>query len=216
VTTFGIITAVSREENIPAIHRSIVSALKKSKRSTVRWILVISDPGTLPGRVDACLERGPKELTIQKTVYPGGRCIFGIAQKNMAHDVLAEGSPCFQHVIDDDNIVHPDFFDGIEKAVLHHPSAGAFVFGQKRWDGIGDLTAARDRMRYGAIDSAMFAVDTRIVGPHRHNFTKFAMEDFDFFNTLYQHNKEAFAFLPRTLCYYNFLREFPDKINHTS
>jgi len=210
MTTFGIVTAVSRAVNLPAIHRSLIQALEKSKGSDVVWVLVIDEPGKLPPEVDSQLQARPPSLAIWRTMYPGGRCIFGIAQKNMGIDVLAaNGVHCYYHLLDDDNIVHPDFFVRLEVARAANPAARAFVFGQQRWDAIGNLVALPNLMQFGKVDNTMFAVDIRLIGPHRYDFTKYGGEDFHFFNNLYQANKDSFVFLRETLAYYNYLKHFP-------
>lgn len=213
MTTFGIVTAVSRVQNLPSIHQSIVNALLYSKRSTVLWILVIDEPGTLPIEIDCCLKKNPKELVVQRVMYPGARCIFGLAQKNMGIDTLAGLElSCYYHLLDDDNIVHPEFFVGLERAISKHPSKKAFVFGQQRWDFIGNLVASPDRMEFSKVDNTMFAVDIGLIGHRRYDLTKYGGEDFHFFNNIYRANSQLFSFLPETLAYYNFLKHFPDKI----
>ena len=200
----NIITAVSRPQNIPRIHRSLEAALAKSSLKA-RWIIVVDDPKTIGDGVEASLKLGRVEIL--KAVYPGGgRPPYGIEQKNLGMSMVLDG---YYHCLDDDNLVHPNFFDGIERAMSGSSGKKAFVFGQHRWDNIGPLVAAPNRMEYGKIDNTMFVVHSSLIGPRRYDLDRSGREDFSFFRKLYDLYPEEFVFIPETLAYYNYIQHFP-------
>jgi glycosyltransferase involved in cell wall biosynthesis len=199
----NIVTAVSRPHNLPRIKRSIEMSLLRSSLD-VRWILVVDDDITPSVDVEEALKVSSFE--IQRVAYRGGRCAYGINQKNVGMGLVKNG---YYHCLDDDNIVHRDFFRGLEKAMKENRTKRAFVFSQDRWDSIRSLKAAPDRMEYGKIDNTMFAVHSDLIGQRRYDLSQSGREDFAFFRGLYDLYKEEFVFIPETLAYYNYIYHFP-------
>jgi len=200
-----LVTAVSRPENLPRIHKSISLAISRSKLKT-KWILVVDDVSAIPPAMDAILKDGAFE--VEKIVHRDGKCSYGIDQKNAGMASIADG---YYHCIDDDNIVHRNFFSGLERAMTAHPGKRAFVFGQQRWDTIKSLVASPDRMEYGKIDNTMFAVHSSLIGSHRYDLSRSGREDFHFFRKLYDLHRDEFVFISETLAYYNYIRHFPSE-----
>ncbi len=199
-----LVTAVSRPWNLRRIHRSIEASLSKSSLKAT-WILVVDSQASVPEETEASVNSGKVEVV--KVVYPGGSCPpYGIEQKNFAMGLIEDG---YYHCIDDDNIVHPHFFEGIERAMEANPGKKAFVFGQHRWDNIGPLVAAPNRMEYGKIDNTMFVVHSTLIGPRRYDLDRSGREDFLFFRKLYDVHQAEFVFIPQTLAYYNYIQHFP-------
>lgn len=206
-----LVTAVSRPDNLPKLYQSIRLALAKSvfftRHEKVCWTTVLDNPNDVSTTIEAKLTGAPFE--IRKAIHPGGRCSYGIAQKNLGM-ALAVRDGGWYHCIDDDNVVHPDFFVGLERAVAENPGKKAFVFGQQRWDAIGSLVAAPDRMEYGKIDNTMFLVHTSLIGERRYDLDRSGREDFYFFRRIFDLHRDQFVFVKRTLAYYNYLRHFQD------
>src|SRR3990167_1589076 len=146
----NLVTAVSRPENLSRLAQSIRTSMSKSKLS-VNWIIVVDDVTTPSPGIEAKIRDG--QFSLEKLVHTGGRCQYGVDQKNAALDRIKNG---WYHCIDDDNIMHPEFFVGVERAISANPEKKAFAFGQKRWDVIKDLIASPNRMEYGKIDNSMF------------------------------------------------------------
>lgn len=198
-----LVTAVSRPENLPRIHKSISLSLSRSTMKA-KWILVVDDVNAIPPSVDALLRSGAFE--VEKIIHRDGKCSYGIDQKNAGMASIADG---YYHCIDDDNIVHQNFFSGLERAMTAHPAKRAFVFGQRRWDTIKSLVASPDRMEYGKIDNTMFAVHSSLIGSHRYDLSRSGREDFHFFRKLYDLHQDEFVFISETLAYYNYIKHFP-------
>jgi hypothetical protein len=203
-SVINLVTAVSRPDNLLRIQKSISRSLSRCPAMEARWILVVDGPGVLSPALEAALRDGPFE--IRKIVYQGGPCAYGINQKNLGMDSIKDG---YYHCIDDDNIVHPNFFPGLERAILANPKKRAFVFGQQRWDNIKSLIASPDRMEYGKIDNTMFLTHSSLIGSHRYDLSRSGREDFHFFRKLYDLHPDEFVFISETLAYYNYITHFP-------
>ncbi len=199
----NLVTAVSRPTNLKRIYQSILQSLKRSSLKA-KWILVVDGPNVIPAGVWEMLQKGP--VQVELLIHNGGKCSYGIAQKNLGMASVVTG---FFHCLDDDNIVHPDFFSGLERAMRAAPGKRAFAFGQKRWDNVKSLTAAPDRMEYGKIDNTMFVVHQSLIAEKRYDLTRSGREDFHFFRGLYDLYPDEFVFISDTLAYYNFIKYFP-------
>lgn len=199
----NLVTAVSRPINLKRVYQSILQSLKRSSLKA-KWILVVDGPNVIPAGVWETLQKGP--VQVELLIHSGGKCSYGIAQKNLGMASIVTG---FFHCLDDDNIVHPDFFSGLERAMRAAPGKRAYAFGQKRWDNVKSLTAAPDRMEYGKIDNTMFVVHQSLIGDKRYDLTRSGREDFHFFRGLYDLYPDEFVFISETLAYYNFIKYFP-------
>lgn len=200
-----IVTAVTRPDNLPRIHRSIEASLQRSGLR-VTWILVIDRPDVISPEIERSLKC--EFFEVVKILYPGGSCPYGISQKNFGMDLVKDG---FFHCLDDDNLVHPLFFSGLERAMKAQPSKRAFVITQQRWDSLQKLVASPDRMGYGQIDNTMFVVHSSLIGSRRYDVKDRGREDFLFFNYLWSLYREEFVFIPDPIVYYNYLRYFPSE-----
>jgi len=200
----NIVTAVSRPGLLPRIYQSMLESLAGTG-ANVRWILVFDAPGDVDEQTFRMI-RDSSRIKIERIVYPDGPVRFGIAQKNMGMDAVEEG---FYHCLDDDNIVHPDFFRGIIRAMEENPGRKAFVFHQQRWDRHGDLWARPENMRKFHIDNTMFLVHRDLIGEDRYEIEKAGEEDFYFFRKLYDKDPGTFVFVDEVLAYYNFLSCLP-------
>ena len=158
----NLVTAVSRPENLIRIHKSISSSLAKSSLR-VRWILVVDHPEAIWPGIEMSLRSD--KIDVDKVVYSGPRYSYGVPHKNLGMDTIVDG---YYHLLDDDNLVHPEFFAGIERAMRDFPSDRAFVVSQCRWDNAGSLIASPERMGYGQIDNTMFVVHRDLIGAKRY------------------------------------------------
>lgn len=199
----NLVTAVSRPENLKRIYQSILQSVKRAALKA-KWILVVDGPNVIPAGVWETLQKGP--VQVELLIHDGGKCSYGISQKNAGMASIASG---FFHCLDDDNIVHPDFFPGLERAMRAYPGKRAFVFGQRRWDNVKSLIASPDRMQYGKIDNTMFVVHKSLIEDKRYDLSRSGREDFHFFRGLYDLYLDEFVFLSETMAYYNFIKHFP-------
>jgi len=201
----SIVTAVSREKNLPRIFRSMEDALHTTELD-VRWILVFDAPGVTTEQTNQLIKNS-NLISIVKVVDSGGPMRFGIRQKNLGIDLVAEG---FYHCLDDDNIVHPDFFREMYRLISENPSKLAFGFGQIRWDFVGDLKPYPWTIHPGMVDNTMFVVHKDLIGDDRYEPSQAGSEDGFFFKKLHEKKPEAFLLTETFLAYYNYLSHYPN------
>jgi hypothetical protein len=198
--TIHLVTALSRPQNLFRIWNSIRFSLAKSDLDA-NWIVVAdrwSDLVTFPFPLSRRLEITRIVDTEHKP------CPYGIRQKNLGMSLIKKG---YYHCLDDDNIVHPDFFYGIE----HQIDLGTkgICFNQRRWDMLGTLEADPKKMGYGEIDNTMFVVSIDVICHRRYILEDAGKEDWLFFSKLYEQSPTQFVFLKKVLAYYNYIRQFP-------
>lgn len=198
MTTINLVTAVSRPENLPRIFKSIELSLWDSPLQC-RWILVADERlPFIPVRILELAEDSHVHVTFE-VLAPTSE--YGIAQKNLGIDLVEEG---FFYCLDDDNILHPAFFERLGKAISENPGKMAFAFNQQRWDHWGSLKASPETFEPNKVDNAMFVAHKHLIGNLR--YRQVGCEDYVFYRTLFDVRPEAFLFLDETLCFYNFLR----------
>jgi hypothetical protein len=202
MVSITVVTAVSRPFNLPRLHRSLEESLAGGV--DVTWMLV-STP-RVPDEPIAALRRLATRLRIESAVYTGRATLNGINQKNMALDLIKDG---FYYCLDDDNIIHPRLFSRIASAIDRHPEKQVFAFNQQRWDEVGDLKASPDAIMPQKVDNAMFVVGRDAIGLLRYSIKYAGAEDGVFFQSLFLRSPGSFVFLDETLCFYNYLRHFP-------
>lgn len=202
----NIVTAVSRPENLRRILASIDATVHLSGLN-LKWILVFDAPSDAPPALQVLLDAVSK-FRVQKAFWLNGPSKYGIHQKNMGIDLCDEG---FYYLLDDDNIIHPNFFKRVGELILENPDKEALAFNQQRWDAHGSIVAAPERMHPGGCDNSMFVVHTKLIGKDRYDYGKASLEDGYFFQGLHLKKRETFLFVNEFLAYYNYIRHFPEE-----
>jgi len=125
--------------------------------------------------------------------------VLGNHFKNLALDQIHDG---WLYVLDDDNQVHADFFDEIEKAIEENPDKSVISFNQQI-----DPTSIRrgDKYQTGKIDQAQYIVKREFVGNLRYEQSYTA--DGTFIEALHKKDPDAFLYIDKVLCHYNYFRK---------
>lgn len=184
-----IITAVTRPENLPALARSIEPG---RELFSITWRVVFDGAKVkhmdVPGAVTAVVSHAGSG--------------WGNYQKNFALDCTADG---WVYFLDDDNIIHPDFFSAMHRAIYETDASG-FAFPQI--DGCGEATkrACPEHMRPDYIDLAQVMMSRELIGDQRFILGAYNA-DGRLIASLYAANPCAWAFLDKPLCFYNYLRQ---------
>jgi Glycosyl transferase family 2 len=200
MSTFNLVTAVTRPDNLDRIYSSIALALWDNP-SKCNWILVADERVEyVPARLAQLSAGSPIKIRFETLPRQSQ---FGIYQKNLGLDLCEDG---FFYCLDDDNILHPAFFERLEKAIAEHPEKRVFAFHQHRWDRWGLLRASPETMEINKIDNAMFIAHKSLIGPLRYDYEKAGCEDYFFYRALFDAHPEEFWFLDDLLAFYNFLR----------
>lgn len=183
-----IITPCSRPDNLSALAASIEPG---RKLFDLTWRIVFDG------------------ARVEKVEFPGAITSIvkdfdsnvGNAQKNAALDHTMSGWVWF---LDDDNLVHPDFFAGMGEAIADYPQARGFIF-QQVLPGGALREVGPENMRVGRIDLAQFCLRSELIGDTRFDIGIYEADGI-LIQKLYWSDPAEFEFIHKPLCYYNALR----------
>lgn len=191
----SIITACSRPENLKEIGISIHQGWRYFD---VEWFVVFDGMVVPPS---SWIVPPLKHVRITPGVTRDPQSFKGNAQRNFGLDQILAG---WVYVLDDDNIVHPAFFELLEQAIRSFPDRRAFVFPQET-DGGWTRPAQPEMVRIGGIDTAQFVLRRDLIGDLRWRLPS-PTSDGELMEQIYPDHKDEFAFIPRVASYYNRLR----------
>ena len=183
-----IITPCSRPENLPRMKPGIDAG---RVLVDIDWRIVFDTSACMPAYIEGAIISGAN--------VNGSH--FGNGQRNAGIDATREG---WIYFLDDDNAIHPKFFQGIAGAILTHPDKRAFAFQQSLFErGNRDVSPAD--MRANHIDMAQVLIHRDLIGSIRFELDPYNA-DGRFIEAVYQSDPGAWGFIHQTLCYYNALR----------
>lgn len=131
---------------------------------------------------------------IREYVHHGGTGISGNPQRNYALDTIPGDSETWIYFLDDDNIVHPDFWKLLTIVEKNH----IYTFDQhNRING--------NKIGIGCIDTAMFLVDWNICKNLRWIASSYEA-DYFYIRACYDAApSNSWVYINNTLCYYNII-----------
>jgi hypothetical protein len=133
---FHVLTAVSRPYNLTAVGSSLATAVKRAGVHEVQWHL----------RFD-----------------PARQHVGGQELKNRMLDDIADG---WVVILDDDTVMHKQFFPRVVSALKRNPGCAAVVVSQLRTSG-EVLVAHPDNAVVGGIDAGQVVIRRDVIGEHR-------------------------------------------------
>lgn len=178
-----LITPCSRPQNIEVMRRSI--------NFPCRWF-VVYDADLVPD--DAFTDPAIINMAIK-----GG--VTGSAQRNLALDNITDG---WVYCLDDDNLMHPDFYASAVRISTQMPYLTAILFSQETGHGVRGV--APRTVKVGMIDMAQFIIRREIIGNLR--FEPKYEADGILIETIYN-NEDQYRFYfynRKPLTYYNKLK----------
>ena len=108
-------------------------------------------------------------------------------------------------ILDDDNIIHPNFYDAIKSEIEANPDKEAFVFEQfvdkKDFTGLEARKVGPEHMKLRHIDSAQYVIKQSLYTQGRYEGGYCG--DGVFIENLYKQFPDKFYFIHTELCYYN-------------
>jgi hypothetical protein len=180
-----VITPCSRPQELVTLNRSITF------RCT--WIIVFDAP-----EVRATVDTA--DATVVLLASPGG-----IAGKHQVNTGLAycreHGLSGFVYVLDDDNVMHEDFFTGISASIAS--GKRGYIFQQQiSPDKVRAVSPGTTRTGY--IDQGQFILHTDLLRDTR--YQQHYDADGYLIEALFAQQPDEFEFVHKTLAYYNRLR----------
>jgi hypothetical protein len=180
-----IVTPCSRPEELGKLNRSITFPCT--------WIVVFDATEPL-----ATVENSAADVILLAS--PGG--VAGKHQVNTALDYCrAHGLTGFVYVLDDDNVIHEDFYDVISAAI--GSGRKGYIFQQEIAPGCV-RNVSPDEVKATRIDQAQFLIHTDLMR-HR-SYQQHHDADGYLIESLFEEYAEDFEFVHKTIAYYNRLR----------
>ncbi|HRY32088.1 MAG TPA: hypothetical protein P5531_03875 [Bacteroidales bacterium] len=183
-----IITPCSRPENLLSMRASL-------SKIPCEWVICY----------DTRNGHQPQRFAHSNWIYeikePGG--VSGNAQRNAILDFLVcERMQGWVYCLDDDNLMHPDFYK-VWEAYRGMNNIRGMIFGQELPDG-GFRINTPDNIKVCHIDQAQYCLHTDLIGSKRY-IQKYEA-DGHFIEELYRENPGSFVILPQIASYYNRLK----------
>lgn len=143
-----------------------------------------------------------------KEIYFQGPGVSGNAQRNRGLQQVNDGLVYF---LDDDNIVHPHFWELATNSWLGH----VVTFDQLRDPSLLDMVIPTrevfkgDQVVLGHIDTAMFVIDRALIGEHRFEPELFEADGI-FITEIVHDHAELHIYISEVAAFYNFnVQRFP-------
>jgi hypothetical protein len=175
-----IITACSRPENLEAMSKTIPQ--------DCTWVVVYDDRVSMP-QIDNAI--------VMKCDHTG---IVGVKAQNHALDNLPLTDDDYVMLLDDDNILHPEWYATVSQLLSHDFSI--MTWGQLHKDNSIRLEPQR-RPQVGNIDTASFLVSWKYNKNTRHTVDVYEHDGMYAYTCA---NNGPIMCVNRYLCYYNYLR----------
>jgi hypothetical protein len=186
--TINIITACSRPENLSKVYDSL-QGLK------CNWFIILDDCKDFLFKT---CSGSTVSIIIKQSKKKGEWCG---SLKNEGLEMVKTG---WIYVLDDDNLLHPDFKKSIQFYIDKFPQKKAFVFNQALQEGI-IRKALHSNIRINYIDQAQYLVHKELIGDIRYPDNEY-QDDGIFIEALYQFHSRKFLCIKKTMCYYNKLK----------
>ena len=190
---FHVVTRCCRPENILTVAESVYA-----DGVDVTWHIVFDTSKV-------------KELDVQilGELYSLGAVLYfrdgdGWGLSNL-NDILLSLSKGYVFNLDDDNILHPEYYKEISKAIKKGKSL-AYCYNQLVDVGSGETRiASKENTIVGKIDLAQYTVHTDVYKLISYGSGYTA--DGEFIEALHNLQPSDFVFINETLCYYNYLQQ---------
>ena len=157
-----------------------------------------SRPQNLPAMAESIKPGRSMFDVIWMIVFDNRECLeskVGNYQRNCALDAVSDG---WIYFLDDDTVLHPDFFSELAKV---KSKAVAFEQDLETWV----RKVAPSEMRVCHIDMGQVIIRREIIGDIRFALSVYEADGI-FIESVYKNNPNAWSFIDKPLCYYNKLR----------
>jgi glycosyltransferase involved in cell wall biosynthesis len=200
MVTLHILTRCTRQQNLLTIKKSVFP----SPINTI-WHIIF-DTTTLKD-IDAEMLNELQDPTTRFHFVKGDGSDYLYPQLSDIIDKLHKD--VYVVILDDDNIIHPDFYNTIKSEIEANPNKDAFVYEQfvnkKDFTGLDVRKVGPEHMRLRHIDSAQYVIKQSLYTQGRYEGGYCG--DGVFIENLYKQHSDKFHFIHSELCYYNYLTQ---------
>lgn len=119
----------------------------------------------------------------------------------------------FVYFLDDDNIIHEEFYNKIYSEIKENPDKLGFIFSQKvtgkDFTGLDIRLASPENCKVSKIDMAQFFLHRDLISDFKFKENDYKADGY-FIENIYNSNVDKFHFIEEVLCYYNYLKNSPN------
>ena len=194
---FHVITRCTRPENLKKIYNSF------NGYDNLKWTIVFD--GSFLAELDLELLGWLTKIGASYRLFYSKKGSYLYPQIN---DIVSSNKGLWNILIDDDNIVHQDYFSSLESLIQGNTSSSVFIYNQVLEDDSIRLCSPENTV-VGSIDLAQFTFNTDVM--RLASFGAGYCGDGEFIEELHKRVPEDFMFIDKNLCYYNYLTR-PDQV----
>jgi len=195
----NIVTRCTRLKYIKEVRDSIF----KTNKFEIKWWLIF-DTRNLK-EIDVDFLESLQSINCESLFYKGEEGDFGHQLINKSFDKIQDG---FVYMLDDDNIIHQDFYENLHKSINENPTKKGFIFSQKvdgrDFSKLDIRIGSPENTKVSHIDMAQFVLEKSLIGSYRIGPMNY-IADGMFIEKIYNENKEEFIFIDKVMCHYNYL-----------
>lgn len=197
----SILTRCSRTKNLLDIKESITT----NQLFNITWYILF-DISSI-SEIDTSILYKLKTSNI-KVEFIFGKSVDGSLGINLVNDVIDKlPNSEWVYILDDDNILHENFYSRINEVVNENKNILGIIFSQKvdgkDFTGLDIRQSNPDSVKPKQIDIAQYLLKKEIVGNVRYEMSY--ITDGVFIENIYNSNKDKFIFIDDVLSYYNYL-----------
>jgi glycosyltransferase involved in cell wall biosynthesis len=197
----NIITRCTRTTKIKEVFESID---KKNKNFKINWYVLFDLTSMSDISTDVISFLKDKS---EIRFYDSDPDDFGHDMINKTIDEIQDG---LVYVLDDDNIIHPNFLGIVQDWIENHNQYDGLIFSQKiagvDFTGLDIREAKSENVVVSKIDMAQFCLKRSLIGEHRIP-KNFYVGDGMFIENLYNTNVDKFLIIEEIGCYYNYFKQ---------
>ena len=189
----AILTACSRPANLLKLKESVIPALEAFD---LTWHIVGQHPGW-----EGNLPKDFLQPFIKLSTFTG-ESVAGKGQINSVMSSLTDNE--WIYVLDDDNVLHPDFCYGVRKLMLEKPNAQGLLLSQldpRVSGGVRHASPGLENIKVCLIDQAQFVLKKSLIGNEL--YANSYSGDGELIEKIYSRNSPLFAHSSAPLSYYN-------------
>jgi len=200
---FNIITRCSRVNNLDKVKESIF----QNWDGDIKWHILFDT--TRLKDISADLLAKLNNSKIQLHFVTGNGTDYLYPQMSDLAKTFDDG---FVVIVDDDNVVHHEFFSEVSK-VIQNSDETKKIFAVNQYVGGKDFTglevreATSENMKYQGVDIAQLIFHHSVFT--QYDFTGHYAGDGILVDKIFAENPQWFSYIPKQLCYYNHLETTP-------